>query len=167
MPWSTKTPRFPNLSPVMVVRSHQLLCKFFLKTALSKHFMNNELDNYPANFVHHKAATPPSTNPGTATGARQTSTSAWPHWVVLKTAFTVQHNTDNVSLCQHRFVTFSPTPVARALFHLNSKLSEKYLCRPRGHLSWLHSHSFHMPPLWPLLQWYVFPGRCVPPNIFP
>ena len=38
-----------------------------LKTALSKHFMNNELDNYPANFMHQKAATPPSTNPGSAT----------------------------------------------------------------------------------------------------
>ena len=40
---------------------------FYSKTALSKYFMNKELDNYPANFVYQKAAAPPSTNPGSAT----------------------------------------------------------------------------------------------------
>ena len=39
--------------------------------------------------------------------------------IVLKTAFTVQHNADNVSLCQHGFVIFSPTPV-ECYFHLQS-----------------------------------------------
>ena len=100
--------------------------------------MNNELDNYPANFVHHKAATPPSTNPGSATGAHQTSTSTWPHWVVLKTAFTIQHNADNVSLCQHGFITFSPTPVARALFHLQSSPRSTFVVPEGSFLDYTH-----------------------------
>ena len=59
--------------------------------------MNNELDNYPVNFVHQKAATPPSTNPGSATDteAQMSDGSSWPDHSRHDHSSVLSFNTDS------------------------------------------------------------------------
>ena len=77
MPWSTKPQGFLSLSshggmkPPAFAQIFTQKNKKNKKTPKKQHFQNiswyNELDNFLASFVHQKAATPPSTNPGSAT----------------------------------------------------------------------------------------------------